>query len=491
MTIDDILFTEKNMKRGVNKQCAMFEHMINKIKKSKSLSRRLKYAKEALNIANHGSTRYYSSDVIEDVFIEIAQNNSVSLSSNVIPDSVLHVASELYETGGHTRILERWIENAPPGQKNSLFLTRNTEIPNTVKMIVSEHNGEIIIPDKSANDIERALQLRKIASQYERIILHIHMDDYIPIIAFGTNDFTRPVYLFNHADHRFWIGVSIADCVISFRDFGREIAEKYRGVKNSFYMPLIIESNPIQVHNNITKLKQILGIPINRPIVFTSGSAQKFRPLLNMNFNTFVNKLINRIPNIMVVAIGPTLNNVPDKNIINLSVMPHDKFIQYLNCADVVIDSFPFSGGTALLDAVSATKPVLSLKCPTGQLNYITKSIAYCDTVAELIKRTCELIKSTTERKNNLRDVKKHLVKEDLSVWVKQRDLLYTQNVKHRVNKFHSVKKPIDILDYFMYQNTCEIKRKLHIPYLFDVFRIMHTCKKHYAVIRYRMRLAK
>lgn len=491
MTIDDIVFTEKNMKRGVNKQCTMFEHMINKIKKSKSLSRRLKYAKQALKIANNGSTRYYSSYDIESVFIEIAQNNSVPLSSNVIPNSVLHVASELYETGGHTRILERWIKNATPGQKNSLFLTRNTEIPKTVKSAVSEHNGEIIIPDETATDIERALQLRKIASQYERIILHIHMDDYIPIIAFGTNDFTRPVYLFNHADHRFWIGVSISDCVISFRDFGREIAEKYRGVKNSFYMPLIIESNPIQVHNNITKLKQNLGIPINRPVIFTAGSAQKFRPLLNMNFNTFVNKLINHVPNVIIVAVGPTLNNVPDKNIINLSVMPHDKFIQYLNCADVVIDSFPFSGGTALLDAVSATKPVLSLKCPTGQLNYITKSIAYCNTVSELVKRTCKLIKSTTERKNNLRNVKKHLVKDNLSAWVKRRDLLYIKEITHSVNRFHSVKKNIDMLDYFMFQNTCDIKRKLHIPYFFDVFRITHAGTKHYIVIRCRMRRAK
>ena len=483
MTIEDIWFSKENMQREINKQCAMFEHIINKIQKSKSLSRRVKYAKQALSIANNGSTRYFSSDVIENVFLELAQTNKTTLSQDVIPNSVLHVASELYSSGGHSRILERWIQETPKGQTNALFLTRYNDIPESVRKIMSEKNAEIIQANKDDSDIETALLLRQVASKYERVILHVHMDDYIPIIAFGCNEFERPVYLFNHADHRFWLGVSIADKVLNFREFGEEIAKKYRGVKKSFYIPLLKDEKNNPEKRNIKLLKEKFGIPNNSPVLFTGGADFKYRPLLHLNFNNFLKDVVKRVPNITIVAIGPKIDIISECNIVNKSSMPYDDFKDYLSCADVVIDSFPFSGGTAILDAVSANKPVLSLKCPTGQLNYIVKSVAYCQTLSELVDNTCELLNSAVARKQNIRDVQKQLQSENISVWFTQRDALYAKSIKHHVNKFHSVKKTIDMLDYFMFQNTCDIKLKIHIPYLFDVFRVSCVNKKRYIII--------
>ena len=483
MKIEDIVFSKENMQHQIQKQCAAFEKCLDKIQKSKSLSRRINLAKKALFLANNGSTRYFSSDVIENVFLELGQKYKTNLSKDVIPNSVLHVASELYESGGHSRILERWIQESPKNQTNALFLTRCHSVPESVIKTMAERNGQIIKSDIKDTDIDIAMKLRQVASGYERIILHVHMDDYIPIIAFGCKEFSRPVYLFNHADHRFWLGVSVADKVLNFREFGKNISEKYRGVKKSFFLPLLNNNKNKSGKSDNKKLKEKLGISKDRPVLFTAGSGFKYRPLLNLDFNKFLDAVIERVPDITIVAIGPKLNVTKADNLVNLSSMPYAKFNEYLSCADIVIDSFPFSGGTAILDAVSANKPVLCLECPTGHSNYTVKSVAYCHTMSELIEKTCILINSEQERTKNITNIKHCLEQENISVWKSKCDDLYKQKIKHHVTNFHSVKSPINILDFFMFQNTCEVKRKLHIPHIFDVYRVKTGSKKRYIFI--------
>lgn len=488
VALENFLFSEKYMRKAINSQCLLFEYYLKKIQKSKSLDRRMEYAKQALNIANNGSTRYYSSDIIESVFLELAQKNKTDLSKDVIPNSVLHVASELYESGGHSRILERWIQESPKNQTNTLFLTRHNHIPESVLKVMSERNRQIIQTNKNSSDIKTAMLLRKIASKYERIILHVHMDDYIPIIAFGCNEFHRPVYLFNHADHRFWLGVSIADKVLNFRKFGKNISEKYRGVKKTFFIPLLNNNKKNLKKFDIKKLKEKLGIPKDNLVLFTAGSGFKYKPLLDFDFNKFLDAIIDRIQDITIVAIGPKLTIKNTDNLVNLPSMPYAKFNEYLLCADVVIDSFPFSGGTGILDAISANKPVLCLECPTGHTDYLMKSSAYCHTMSEIIDKTCELINSAQERKKNIQNVKHYLEQENLSVWKSKCNSLYNQKSKHHITSFHSVKTPINALDFFMFQNTCDIKHKIHIPYILDLYRIKIGNKKHYMFMFFNFR---
>ena len=64
---------------------------------------------------------------------------------------------------------------------------------------MSEKSGKVYNLD--SHPAAKINQIRKIASGFEKIILHIHSDDLVTFIAFATNDFKRPVLFFNHLDH--------------------------------------------------------------------------------------------------------------------------------------------------------------------------------------------------------------------------------------------------------------------------------------------------
>ena len=59
------------------------------------------------------------------------------------------------------------------------------------------------------------------------VILHVHMYDVLPILAFANGDFNRPVMFYNHADHLFWLGASISDLVVNFRSSSVAFNEEY------------------------------------------------------------------------------------------------------------------------------------------------------------------------------------------------------------------------------------------------------------------------
>ena len=102
--------------------------------------------------------------------------------------------SEAYHTGGHTRVVERWIE-ADDKRKYSLVMTRKSpsELPSRLVAAVERSGGRIVELDSETDFIKRGLALRKIAASFETVVLHTHMDDPIPLIAFGSDDFKRPV----------------------------------------------------------------------------------------------------------------------------------------------------------------------------------------------------------------------------------------------------------------------------------------------------------
>ena len=73
---------------------------------------------DAATFATKHTTDIFSSKIIEDVFLRIAQSHSIALPQSYNPNTVLHVMTEAYISGGHTRCVERWV-NLFPEQKHS------------------------------------------------------------------------------------------------------------------------------------------------------------------------------------------------------------------------------------------------------------------------------------------------------------------------------------------------------------------------------------
>ncbi len=311
------------------------------------------------------------------------------------------------------------------------------------------------------------------------------MDDVIPLIAFGTNDFSRPIFLFNHADHRFWLGVSIADCIVNFREFGERISLNLRGGSKNFTLPLPNPEKEILTNKNIDALKQELGLPLDKKIIFTSGFNDKYKPLLHYDFVNYMQNILSKRDDIYFIAIGPNkIENqdklVKDKSKI-LDEMPYCEFIKYLFCANLVVDSFPMSGATALLDALRLNKPILSLKCPTGQADYLEKSEAYCQNLEELIRKTNLLLTNQEEANKNIAQVLELLNQENSKeIWLSKKSELYEKYTTHKIQNFKSIaKKEPDDLDFYLEQQSLNLKVKLHIPHILTVYKYRKYGKAH------------
>lgn len=453
------------------------EYLLNLIKKAKlsynALLRqftsqtddqeKLKLAYKIIALANNASTTYYAAPQIEYFFCQLAQKHSVPLAAAPLKSpSVLHIASEIYETGGHTRVIERWIEHSPDEEKHSLVLTRKNgqKIPPKLEKNIKQKGGEITLLPDSLPDLEKGLQLRQIASLYDRVILHVHMDDAVPLFAFGTPEFKRPVFFFNHADHRFWLGLSISDCVVNFRAWGEQLMQRCRGNKKSFILPL-----PVSIESLSLTTPQANAKEDSIKTIYSVGSAHKYQPLMQWNFFSAAQKLLKLRSDIKFVLIGPTEQDFPEYNqndrICFLGPQYPHKMMELLQNADVVWDSFPMSGSTAILDAISLHKPVLSLNCPTGHSDFITNSSVYCETEDELLNKTCTLLDCPQQGQQTSHLLLKNIQENsDSACWRNKLAQLYGGTLCHTLHPMQNIQeKEPDALDVYLCQQSTVVRR--------------------------------
>ena len=98
------------------------EKLLCKIQKEGSLLKQVVIAKKAIKYALNNSTGYFSSDIIENVFLKISEQITPNdLPKEVKKGSVLHIMSKCYHTGGHSRVVERWVAISDTLVKHSIF----------------------------------------------------------------------------------------------------------------------------------------------------------------------------------------------------------------------------------------------------------------------------------------------------------------------------------------------------------------------------------
>ena len=441
-----------------------FEAQLSQILQEVNTDKKLNLCKKAINFAVNNGTGYYSSDVIEKTLLEISALQTLGdISDEYKNNSVLHVLTETYVSGGHTRVVERWIELSPEGQTHSLITTENQkqDIPERLQKAIQDKNGTIIKLNDKMSDMDKALELRKIASNYQYIILHTHMHDVIPVLAFGHPEFKRPVVLFNHADHLFWVGASIADTVAELRKFGSEISVNKRGIVNNQILGIPIDLKEINtVDKNIARKK--LKLSQNKKIILTFGRAKKYRPMGDLDFLKFAEQIIEEKDDIYIIAIGIKYRTLPEwkkfaakyKNRVKfLKSVPYNELLNYIYASDIVIDSFPMSGGTALIDAISCNKPVFSVHNPVQQMDYLSETSALASNIKELKSKLYELLDNTDLQNANNEELKaalKSLNAKD--VWLENLENIYDSLPEtHTIQPFKTNKEfdPID-LDAFL-----------------------------------------
>ena len=423
-----------------------FRDMEKRIAKRRSLKRRCHAALEAAKFAVSHAADVYASAAVEAPFLELARNFSVDLAETPHPGSFLHVMTTAYTYGGHTRCVERWIENAEPGERHScLIVQQDADLPAHLEKVCSAHGGELLLLDSGESMLERALAARRIASGYACIVLHTHMDDPIALIAFGTPEFKRPVIFFNHADHIFWLGASIADLVADLDSQGHGITIHRRGIQKS----RILGIPPDAAQRSVIEKKaarKALGIAEQANLVFASGNINKFTPVADLSFAFILAQILDKEKESIgcVVGVTPDMPGWEEhlapfaERLKLVQAIPYEQYCLWVSAADIVLDSYPVGGGTAMIDAVSFGKPVLSLD-PCKQSDFLSRSLACCADLDDLLTKVRRILHEPGFAEYLYQDVYIHFAQEvSIHEWLRKRnELLACLPEAHAIADIH------------------------------------------------------
>lgn len=454
----------------IKKNKIVFEDLKKICKKESSEEEKAILLKIVAYFATFKHTGAFSDNDIEELLCNISQKHKMNTIFKYKKNSFLHIMTECYETGGHTRIVERWINNSNINQKHSIVFTEQIKnnIPKWLTKAIIKKNGDIFDLSDNTQIIDKALRLREIASEYEYIILHIHMFDIIPILAFGTKSFNRPIIFVNHADHLFWLGISISDLIINIRKDGLKITSTRRGSVNGVVLPV-----PLEYKKNVLdkkKCRVLIKVPENKKLIISVGSSYKYIP---SNRNIFIETAINILKinsDVIFWVIGPDkykekqwreayLNSKGRLNAIgNISkkVLNH-----YYFAADLYIESFPIDSATALIEAALNEIPILRLKSLYSPFDVLAgrKDIQANDT-NELIKKA-KFILNNGKSKNSITKLTTDIIHKHCGIeWLEQLEkILKKLPKKHSIYKFKSINY-INKYDFFAFD--CNSKSKFN-----------------------------
>ncbi len=280
---------------------------------------------------------------------------------------VLHVVTMFYPIGGHGRLFKSFIDADPVASRShSLFFT----IPLAKVPAASRPQkklAQIYGCDFWMSRLRCAQRLRNITATFDAVLLHIHMHDAVACAAFSAGYTGPPVGFVDHADHRFWLGVSSLDVHVALRRVGSTLATQQRGVdaQRSIVIPLPAQT-PLM---DRAQARAALGMRDSDVLLTMVASRFKFSAALL----ELIAPLMREHPDVHLHAMGPPRSwaalaakrgVLPDR----IRILDPSPNVTALHAgADIHIDSFPLMSPTSALESALGGAVVLGL-CPWGRV---------------------------------------------------------------------------------------------------------------------------
>lgn len=279
---------------------------------------------------------------------------------------ILHVATQLYGTGGHTQMIVRWLDQERATQ-HRLCLTRQGRRLVPAKVVRSLGGGAHLklLDSQRGGLLERAVALRNEAQWADVVILHVHPNDVVPAIAFAGR--TVPVIYVNHADHVFWTGVGISTLVLSLRGSGNSLNIDRRGVDPRRTAVMVRPLGDRQRVLTRDEAKRRLQLDPNDLLIVTAADGSKYEPITRPSFLDLILPVLGANARVHLHAAGPRptgewkqAEEATGGRVRGLGQIDDVSLLH--QAADVCIDSFPFSSLTSLLEAASYGVPVMTYR---------------------------------------------------------------------------------------------------------------------------------
>jgi hypothetical protein len=285
---------------------------------------------------------------------------------------VLHVLTEGYQTGGHTRLARRWIERDSRQADIALTMQINP-LPEGLRAAADATGGRLYdLRTAFPSFVARAEALRRLMNQADVVVLHVHPFDTVALAAAGLPGPRPPIVVENHADHTYWLGLGAADVVVNLRAAADGVCRERRDVPADrlVRLPLPIDSAPAATSRK--SVRRELSLRPSQVAAVTVAAEYKTRPIWGEGFDAVLGSALTHCPDLVVFLVGvqaegawQTLQSAFPGRVRPMGVVP-DVGALYPGM-DVYLDSYPISSGTSILEAGATGLPVLSLH---GQERY-------------------------------------------------------------------------------------------------------------------------
>lgn len=267
-------------------------------------------------------------------------------------ERVLHVATSLHATGGHSSVVTSWIRSDT--ERESYLAVTNQRNPSQFPERLQKWDGlesrTLFVSSAGETVPQKAAALRRFVLDrgVDVVVLHIDPHDVIPIIALaGAN---VPVAFFDHGDHVFSLGRLYADVIISFRD----IALWPAGEVGSRSMTI-----PLPVDPSGASGARMIGRHDDGPVLVTMATEYKFEPVGGLDFFRTWGAILDAVPaaKLHMIGVSPEAAKRLSGGALHPRLHPVGRLSdpsEYLNWADYFVEPFPVGTILGSLEAILA-----------------------------------------------------------------------------------------------------------------------------------------
>ena len=300
-------------------------------------------------------------DIVEMRVLESERLDKPPLSNK--RSGVVLIVSTLKSTGGHTRVVLNWMKSYKEEGTHRLLIVR--EMMDSCRE--SLDHQRIQYHSCANRGIGLINEVVAFCADAERIVLHIDPDDIVSAIAARIlRRSGKQVLFYNHADHVFSFGISSATRVCEISKYGIELNRRTERVREYCYLGIPIEflqhqanaASPVEAKQEKT--------------ILSGGDSYKYKPGAS-SFPEFMDKVLRQRNDVSFLLVGPTGHEPWWKEVKECwgerirflgGMIPHSDYIEMMHGADVYVDSFPITGGTAFPEALLNGKLVAGLNNP-------------------------------------------------------------------------------------------------------------------------------
>ncbi|MBE5936763.1 MAG: hypothetical protein E7265_01895 [Lachnospiraceae bacterium] len=456
-----------------------FERLIGDIEDIES---RLNYISFVGLLYSELVTGVYSNINLESELNRIGESIEYTGEYDVNSNHILIVMTKASSKGGHSVIANNWIKWDEKRIYSIAFTDMMYEkVPDFINRAVSASGGNVF--RLSGKNIEKAVQLQKVASRFSKIILLQHMNDIIPNLAFSANSWKVPVLLYNHANFKFSFGYSVADAILNLLPYDVEKTVNFRGVSRERSMLLQFPNkgsilNEDNGDNDVDFMlvgEDILdkyNIDKNKKLIVSMGQDYKYSDIVGVSFTEFVADLLKDKEDVQFVIIGPNFEEIKWKQLYEitsgkakaLGYLPREEAYSIISHGDLFIASFPMiASGVDIAEQYGIPYLIYDI---CGRLEgYFARG--YVNSLSELKDTTEKILK----KEEVLKQTKEYFYKLSKEEWVEELDKIYLSYNIHGSEMFGDVRK-IDKEECINYQlmqdsgiNTIKnIVRTVNIP---------------------------